>query len=66
MICQNCGADWGEDTPIMMRFESQTVRSWTSPADIAEREETILNCPKCPIPRLDEAMRRGDRRGREL
>jgi hypothetical protein len=64
MTCQKCGAQWETlSTPAMLRFRPKIDPSGlTSPAQILAAAQEITECPKCPIPALDEAMKRGDRR----
>ncbi len=66
MTCAKCGAQWDTaSTPPMAFFNSSSPdpRNAVSPADLLAAGEDIIFCPKCPMPRLDDAMKRGDRKG---
>jgi hypothetical protein len=68
MICTNCGASWDtESTPPMAFFNSKnpSPSALRSPAEILAADEEITFCPKCPMPRLDAAMRSGDDRRKD-
>lgn len=66
--CQNCGAQWvaPEDGNYpFLRFVTDPVlhsHREISLLDIFQADATILRCPKCPIPELDQAMYKGDNR----
>lgn len=66
MTCLNCGAQWDtETTPAMWRFRSGALggSTYVSPKSIQIAGQEIEHCPKCPDPRLDDAMKTGtDRR----
>lgn len=74
MTCTNCGSQWDtETTPRMAFFNNRNPTlsaAMTSPAEILAAGKAITFCPRCPMPRLDEAMKRdfsgGGDRGRKI
>jgi hypothetical protein len=58
--CKNCGALWDTASTAPMAFFNSPRPSFValkSPAEILAAGEEITFCPKCPMPRLDEAMK---------
>lgn len=64
--CQNCGAAWPLDAaiPAMFYFQPHTdaENKVGQPDQIDLTGSDLVKCPKCPLPRLDKAMYRGDSR----
>lgn len=62
--CQNCGAGWAEPIDLFSHhFATSTgYAAITSPSELASLDVEIINCPKCPIPHLDDAMTEGNDR----
>lgn len=62
MTCTNCGSQWDTMmTPQMAFFNDRSGRlsgAMVSPAEILAAGGQITFCPRCPMPRLDTAMKR--------
>ena len=64
IICQKCGASWSDsdDSPetefqaLLFSTPSNPTGSYLTVEEIIATGESMLSCPKDPIPALDRAM----------